>query len=1335
MNKTYSVIWSEVRHAYIVVSEYARKGYAKAAMAALAAAVVVSTGMPAALAAAPPAVNAATVSGTDNVVTLRDGTTASDVNQAFELVYTHSDQIENNANNIATNKADIATNTSAIADNTNTIATNTSAIAANTNTIATHTNAIADNKAAIETNTADIATNKSDIATNKAAIATNTANIATNTGAIATNAGNISKLNSEIVNTNTVLGEVSKNLSALNTAVVDGFNTLNAEDAALHTEIKEEADARQAADEKEAATRAAADTALNGAVNGGLSLDDNGVLQKVTTSVNADGEIGWNKEAATQLVLNKGGENQITLSENGIKVGLNSTVQDANGFYAGGDTAAAAKAALNADGSIKGADGKFTVDTAGNVATNGGNINAGAGTVKGATLTDGTATITNGNINTTGTITGGTVTGGTVTSTGNISALGDINANGALTGASLSVTGDISGGSLTVNGTTSINGDMVATGKVQGSSITDGTATLQGGNLTNVGSIEAATVKTTGDATIGGNLKVDGEFNAGTLASRVDANNFTVISGGIVHSKNFNAGPEQLTSESTFNENGRNEYARDDESISTSVLSADEISQKIADVGDHPQAHAERTMKQGDDKKYSMADTVKDGAKTNVASQSATESSDVVTDDDGNTSTFRQKVDALLQEIKNAAGTESSSVEQKLDNITSTVTDGTNTTSTEQTTTDITNKAENGTITNTAKDLVNTATENMTNTVGKDLTTTVGGNMATTVTGDQTNTIGGNKSETVTGTSEETVTGKKTETYNGGLETTVTGEEKHTVNGGQTTTVTGNQANDITGDQTNTIGGKMTTTVTGDVTENYKANLTTTVGGDQSTEVTGDSSLKATNITTEATENMTNTVGKDLTTTVGGNMATTVTGDQTNTIGGKLTTTVTGDVTENYKANLTTTVGGDQSTEVTGDSSLKATNITTEATENMTNTVGKDLTTTVGGNMATTVTGDQTNIIGGDQSTEVAGDSSLEANNITNEAAFSIKDKVGTTTVTTTDGKTKLTNDAGDHKTEMDYADVLKDLGVGGNAAVTGTLDVTGKTTLNETEVKGTATFRENVTMDKDLSVGGNATVAGDVTAKSYKVGDKTYVDENGINANNQKITNVAPGELSANSTDAVNGAQLYQTNQRFDRLETRVDKVGANAAAMANLHPLDFDEDSKLSVAASLGNYRSETAGAVGLFYRPVDNVMFNVSTSFGNGENLVGGGVTFKLDRKPARVSKQDRADLVRHIEMLETRLDAFYSVFNPDMSKEFPDVAANHWAYEAVTKLAGNGIIQGFEDGKYHGDRTMTRYEMAEIIYNALMEGKKADAELVEEFKPELQAMAARYNAKTK
>ena len=192
------------------------------------------------------------------------------------------------------------------------------------------------------------------------------------------------------------------------------------------------------------------------------------------------------------------------------------------------------------------------------------------------------------------------------------------------------------------------------------------------------------------------------------------------------------------------------------------------------------------------------------------------------------------------------------------------------------------------------------------------------------------------------------------------------------------------------------------------------------------------------------------------------------------------------------------------------------------------------------------------------------------AENITNTAGNRIQDKVGTTTVTTTDGLTKLTNEAGNHKTQMDYAEVLK-----------------------------------------DLSVGGSATVAGDVTAKSYKVADKTYIDQNGLNANSQKVTNVADGTIAEGSKDAVNGGQLHATNQRVstvenrmdgvenrvdrvenrvDNLDNRIDKVGASAAAMANLHPMDFDEDSKVSVAAAVGNYRSETAGALGVFYRPTD-------------------------------------------------------------------------------------------------------------------------------------------------
>lgn len=163
--------------------------------------------------------------------------------------------------------------------------------------------------------------------------------------------------------------------------MVDGFNALSQADA------------------NELAGRVAADTKLAEAVNGGLSLSDNNVLQKNTTTVNKDGTVSTSKEAATTLVMNEGKENQITLSENGIKVGTNSSVMDAKGVYTGGDNYAAAQAAMNADGSIKGANGKFTVDTDGNVAS--GNVTS-TGTVQGATLTDGTATISNGNIKTNG---------------------------------------------------------------------------------------------------------------------------------------------------------------------------------------------------------------------------------------------------------------------------------------------------------------------------------------------------------------------------------------------------------------------------------------------------------------------------------------------------------------------------------------------------------------------------------------------------------------------------------------------------------------------------------------------------------------------------------------------------------------------------------------------------------------------------------------------------------------------------------------------------------------------------------------------------------------------
>lgn len=343
----------------------------------------------------------------------------------------------------------------------------------------------------------------------------------------------------------------------------------------------------------------------------------------------------------------------------------------------------------------------------------------------------------------------------------------------------------------------------------------------------------------------------------------------------------------------------------------------------------------------------------------------------------------------------------------------------------------------------------------------------------------------------------------------------------------------------------------------------------------------------------------------------------------------------------------------------------------------------------------------------------------------------------GRYTDTTIKGNTITTG-----KVTMDYADVMKDLGVHGNAKIDG------KTTTDSLEVTGTSTLKGNVTMESDATVkknltvngitttktlkvtenaeiDGNATIAGDVTARSYKVGGNTYIDANGIHANNQKITDVADGSISEGSKDAVNGGQLYGVKRD---LEHQVDKVGANAAAMANLRPMEFDPSSKWNIAAAIGNYGSETAAALGAFYRPNDDVMVNLSTAFGTGENMVGGGVSVRLGKSGNKLSREENNALKDQVNDLTARMDALLSVLNPNMSKDFPDVPENHWAYEAVSRLAGNDIVQGYPDGEFHGERTMTRYEMAEIIYNALSRGAEAERELVEEFKPELQAMAA-------
>ena len=170
-----------------------------------------------------------------------------------------------------------------------------------------------------------------------------------------------------------------------------------------------------------------------------------------------------------------------------------------------------------------------------------------------------------------------------------------------------------------------------------------------------------------------------------------------------------------------------------------------------------------------------------------------------------------------------------------------------------------------------------------------------------------------------------------------------------------------------------------------------------------------------------------------------------------------------------------------------------------------------------------------------------------------------------------------------------------------------------------------TVTESTNTDGGKKYTVG----MAKDITVDSVKVGDKTYVSKDGLNANNQTITNVKDGKIEKDSKDAVNGGQLHQTNQRVDdnasnisllgnsinKLDNRVNKVGAGAAALAALHPLDFDPEDKWDFAAGYGNYSGASAVALGAYYRPNEDTMFSVGGSFGNGENMVNAGVSLKL------------------------------------------------------------------------------------------------------------------------
>lgn len=305
--------------------------------------------------------------------------------------------------------------------------------------------------------------------------------------------------------------------------------------------------------------------------------------------------------------------------------------------------------------------------------------------------------------------------------------------------------------------------------------------------------------------------------------------------------------------------------------------------------------------------------------------------------------------------------------------------------------------------------------------------------------------------------------------------------------------------------------------------------------------------------------------------------------------------------------------------------------------------------------------------------------------------------------------------------------------------------------TANTFKAGQTEMNNDGLKVGDKVSVTATAVTAGktSISDEGVKVGDKTYINDKGLNANGQNITNVADGKVEKDSKDAINGGQLHQAkadiNNRIDGVEnqvvsntnrinqlgSRVNKVGAGAAALAALHPMDFDPDDKLTFSAGYGNYGGENAAAIGAYYRPDEKVMFSVGGTVGNGENMVNAGVSFALDR--TNHVSNSRTALAREVIDLRgqlavmgakmAKMEKALGMLDETKTKLFPDIPANHWAYEYIAKLAGNGYIEGYPDGNFGGDRLMTRYEFAAVLYRAIENGAALEEKIIKEFEPEL------------
>ena len=303
---------------------------------------------------------------------------------------------------------------------------------------------------------------------------------------------------------------------------------------------------------------------------------------------------------------------------------------------------------------------------------------------------------------------------------------------------------------------------------------------------------------------------------------------------------------------------------------------------------------------------------------------------------------------------------------------------------------------------------------------------------------------------------------------------------------------------------------------------------------------------------------------------------------------------------------------------------------------------------------------------------------------------------------------------------------------VAGDATVSGNLDV-GSLTINGSELADVATVD-----DVKAQIGYDKTTNkyAEITATNAE-GKKAETLTEAVNTNNSMIHENAVA--IQNNSNAISSL-----GNRVSDLGDEIDNVGAISAALAGLHPLDYDgTGSKFQISAAVGTYDGSQAAALGAFYHFNRDVMLSLggATAFdGDQKTAANLGVTFRIGEGASGKAVSD--DVMARLEAMDQKIAALeqenkdlknvLGAIDTSLSKEFPDVPANHWAYEAVTKLAGNDVVAGYPDGEFHGDRTMTRYEMAEIIYKAMSKGVQVDQKLVNEFKPEMEQVAANQNA---